>query len=251
MNLAAVVITDGRGELLERMWDSALDNIGGITKAKIMVGADDSGDEGYGAWLERTFPLIEWRHHPERQGLAAAIRTAWANLPLDNLDYILHLEDDLEFPKPIDLGAWMDPFRYEPMLAQVCLQRGPQAPTEIAAGGILRLYEQTHPIECKYVGGRSWTEQTKHQCAGRAGGTGGGVHRVIAPAGRMALPQATVAGCGRRATGCVSAGSGCAASQLATAFRSSGVSVRATCAMQSGAWARRWPLRQAPSCALR
>ena len=166
MNLAVVVVTDGRGDLLTQMLESASTNIDGFHDNVGIVGADDSGDPSYAQWLDEAYPMIVWHHHGERQGLAAAIRTAWEALAWKSLDwgdvdYVLHLEDDLEFPKPIDLGAWMDPFRYEPMLAQVCLQRGPQAPTEIEAGGILRLYEQTHPISKQYLGGRSWTEQTK------------------------------------------------------------------------------------------
>ena len=47
------------------------------------------------------------------------------------------------------------------------------------------------------------------------------------------------------------AGTGCDASHAETAPTSSGARLRATCAMQSGSIARRWPLRQAPSCALR
>jgi C4-dicarboxylate-binding protein DctP len=56
---------------------------------------------------------------------------------------------------------------------------------------------------------------------------------------------------GRLVAGLVLAGSGCAASQLATALMSSSVRCDTTSFMQSGAWARRWPAFQAPSCALR
>ena len=68
---------------------------------------------------------------------------------------------------------------------------------------------------------------------------------------RGALPHSSGIGPGGRVAGWVSAASARDDSQLATALMSSGLRRLAIVAMQSGACARRSPVRQAPSCAFR
>ena len=67
----------------------------------------------------------------------------------------------------------------------------------------------------------------------------------------VAPPQATGSGTLGCGAGWASAGTTWVASQPLTADTSAWFSCSATWAMQSGAWARRWPVRQAPSWLLR
>lgn len=133
--IGLVVITDGRKELFARTFETFNEKILGAWFGQ-MICVDDSGDASYGEWLDDTLGNVV--HHPERSGLAASIRTAWATLDLDTLDYILHLEDDFEFVRPLKLDQWLRPFALEPRLAQVCLQRAPQTMEEIAGGTLPR-----------------------------------------------------------------------------------------------------------------
>ncbi len=149
-----MVITDGRGEMLQQTLATAMEHIEGFSDLPI-VGVNDSGDLEYADWLDGLSRQIAWRHHPSRRGLAAAIRTAWDTL--DEADYVLHLEDDLRFTRLLWLENWITPLEADPYLAQVCLQRGPQEPVEIEAGGILPLYAKTHTV----VERDGWVEQDK------------------------------------------------------------------------------------------
>lgn len=146
-----VVITDGRGKLLYDMLASATKIDGQFDR---WIGVNDSGDPEYARWLDVEFPHIEWSHHPERQGLAAAIRDAWGRV---DADYVLHLEDDVYFPHHLNVYDWVAPFAHNPELAQVCLMRGPQAPHEHDRGGILGCVGQVTYIRC---GASRWVEQS-------------------------------------------------------------------------------------------
>lgn len=130
-----LLITDGRRDLCDRTI-STFDFYCTATPAHTLV-VDDSADASYTVWLTNRLPDALVVAHPERAGLAAAIRTAWANLPVDTT-YVIHLEDDFEFIAPIDLSAWTAPLRADPNIANVVLQRGPNNPREHEHGGILR-----------------------------------------------------------------------------------------------------------------
>jgi hypothetical protein len=153
-----LVITDGRRDLLDRMLAS-FDWYCSATFARTIV-VNDSADSGYARWLEDRIPDAEFIHHRHRAGLAQAIRSGWAAID-STTGAVVHLEDDCVFTRAIDLAEWVHPLTVEPHLAQVCLQRGPDEPSEIEAGGILQLYSRTHPLRAREHAGVRWTEQAK------------------------------------------------------------------------------------------
>ncbi len=137
MNFCALIITDGRKEMLQAMHDSFFFCAGDVEIETRIV--DDSGDDDYTDWLEDTYGFGNVFAHDYRAGLAQAIRTGWDLIP-DNTDYVIHLEDDCVFTHPIDLDAWTAPLRADPDIAQVVLQRGPNNEDEHAHGGILKAW---------------------------------------------------------------------------------------------------------------
>ena len=97
-------------------------------------------------------------------------------------------------------------------------------------------------------------EQRGHPDQGGSDRRPRALHRGAALAGRAAAatpPQASGSGVEGAGGALACAGTGCEASHADTAPMSSMLRRCATCAMQSGGSARRWPLRQAPSWALR
>jgi hypothetical protein len=86
--------------------------------------------------------------------------------------------------------------------------------------------------------------QQHRQQAGQHDAHRRGPHRAFPSS---PLPHSIGTGCGNRSTGLALGGMGRDASQPATAEMSSFDSFDVICAMQSGAAARRWPLRQDPN----
>lgn len=156
VKIAVISITDGRQEMLVDTIESAFARIRfGAHDVIQHVGVNDSGDPDYAAWLDGQPWKIDWTHHPARSGLAAAIRTAWASLD-PTVELVLHLEDDLWFDRQIRFDEWIEPFRHNRWLAQVCLMRGPQAPHE--AAGILSCMGEVTYVR---AGACRWAEQSR------------------------------------------------------------------------------------------
>lgn len=154
--VGCLIITDGRGEYLEKMWAS-LKWDGPDFAATVLV--DDSGDSEYGLWCIDLIKPTVFVHHAHRRGLAGAIASGWYALQQLDVDYVLHLEEDFTFPEAIPLADMLTAFdtTYEGRrgnLAQVALKRQPWSPEEIAAGGFMDL----HPDRYSPVANR-WTVQ--------------------------------------------------------------------------------------------
>jgi hypothetical protein len=147
--MLTVVITDGRGQYLERTMAAAEEMLPEFTPVIV----DDSGDPAYQAWLRATWPRAERVHHLERQGLAAAARTAWRMAVAQAVPFAFLLEDDFVLTEPVDLYAMEQMMRLNPRLAQLVLKRQPGSPEEEAHGGHVAMAPH------KYADRDGWIEQ--------------------------------------------------------------------------------------------
>jgi hypothetical protein len=148
MSVALVVITDGRWQYLNEMFRSAREWLT-YPFAHVRV-VDDSGGSGVGGWPSE-FEVVR---HPLRRGLAAAVQSAWADLPAD-IDYVFHVEEDFVFVEPVDIDGMAMVLKEHGRLAQLVLKRQPWSPEETAAGGII----ESHPDEYRQRDG--WVEHTR------------------------------------------------------------------------------------------
>ena len=134
--IALTVRTDGRRACIERTIPS-LDRLQGPVTHRVIV--DDSGDPKYGAWL-RTNYSDSWTviSHPERWGLGASLRDAWAvGLAFPDVDCILDWEDDFVLTEPVDLARIAKALDDRPTLAELTLKRTPYSVPEHRAGGYM------------------------------------------------------------------------------------------------------------------
>lgn len=115
MNVALVIMGDGRDEYLGQMTKSLLANCEQTWTQSIY--ADD-------------------RDHT--RGMAGNIMWAWEQLEPD-IEYVFHIEEDFTFPGPIPLDEMVEALQKYPTLAQVCLKRQPWSPSEIVAGNMLQM----------------------------------------------------------------------------------------------------------------
>ena len=130
--VSLVVVTDGRGELVEQTIRSADRMLVCDWSHRVIV--DDSGDPAYGVHLTGLFPGWRVVSHDERRGLSGAVRTAWAVIP--EREWLFHLEDDWTFPQRVDVLDMVEVCRREG-LAQVALTRNAVSPAEFVAGGLI------------------------------------------------------------------------------------------------------------------
>lgn len=116
MSTALLVITDGRGGMLERTLASAMEMLPDVFAQRIVV--DDS---------------------EHLLGFAGAVQAGWDRV---ESDYVLHLEDDFTFNRPVPLRRMIGLLERHPELAQVALKRQPWNESERAAGGIVELHPE-------------------------------------------------------------------------------------------------------------
>lgn len=149
MNIALVVVGDGRYGYLERALESLRAHVPSGTFSYWRV-VDDSG----GPWpvaFEGDWDVIR---HPSRRGLAAAVQSAWAGLP-GGIDWVLHWEEDFLLTGPVEFDQMVKTLEANPHLAQLVLKRQPGSPAEAAAGGII----EQHPDD--YVDRAGWVEHQR------------------------------------------------------------------------------------------
>lgn len=128
MNIALMVITDGRWDYLEETIESADRNLCCDFSQHILV--DDSGTDS--GPTVNGFDIVK---NPERRGLAGAIQSGWDALNND-VEWVFHLEDDFVFPATVNVAEMVDIITDEPDIAQVALLRQPWGPDEQACGGV-------------------------------------------------------------------------------------------------------------------
>jgi hypothetical protein len=69
-------------------------------------------------------------------GMAGAAQAAWTWAIAQDVDFLLHVEEDFRFVTPIDVIGMAAVLRRSPYLAQMCLKRQPWSPEERAAGDL-------------------------------------------------------------------------------------------------------------------
>lgn len=140
-----VVISAGRQKYLSRTIDSFRTYVSGSFVRKTIQ--DDSGNPRFNRWLRRVYP--DWDIHttPGKLGYTGAMRSIWDYESQQNGNgspYIFHLEEDFIFDRDVDLDELIAVLEYDETLAQVALLRGPWAPAEIRAGGIIEERPETY-----------------------------------------------------------------------------------------------------------
>lgn len=139
MNIALVVITDGRQHCITETLRSIDENLHGDFASRFII--DDSGDSAYHEWLVKTYgSQYIVIHHAERRGLAAALRTAWTMALAGGVDYIWHAEDDMVYSTSVDVAELADLLEKHEGVAQISLKRQPVNAEEKAAGGFIELH---------------------------------------------------------------------------------------------------------------
>lgn len=85
--------------------------------------------------------IVEVDDSAHQLGFCGAIREGWAKLrELPGWDYVIHVEEDWLFDRPVPLGLMADLLDAQPQLAQVALMRGPVAPAELKAGSLVAMW---------------------------------------------------------------------------------------------------------------
>jgi hypothetical protein len=145
--------THARAELLQRTRDSWIANVSGFGVDHIVV--DDSGDPGYAALLDERSGFNCIVHHESRRGFAGAIKSGWSQV-CDRHEYVMHMEDDFTFNRPVDLDAMVETLEAHPNLVQIALQRQPWNAAESARGTIYQPDFEQHETPHPHIQHRAW-----------------------------------------------------------------------------------------------
>jgi hypothetical protein len=94
--------------------------------------------------------------HEHQLGMAGAVQAAWDWALSTGADFLLHVEEDFLFHRPVPVEDLITILDNNPQLAQVVLKRQPWSPEEHQAGGIPQLYPDRYDDrECH---GIKWLE---------------------------------------------------------------------------------------------
>jgi hypothetical protein len=87
------------------------------------------------------FSLAGWEHvdHPQRQGLAKTVQSAWAAARDREWSHLFHLEEDFVLRAPVDAEQLADVLDDRLPLSQIVLKRQAWSEEERAAGGIVEM----------------------------------------------------------------------------------------------------------------
>jgi len=114
-NVFTTVLTScGRFDLLAQTLSSFLD---WFEPQKIIV-AEDSGDTSASAAFAAEFPVVEMRVNCPKLGQLRSIDKVYGTL---STPYVLHLEDDWEFSRSLDLDRVIAFMRARPDISVVCI----------------------------------------------------------------------------------------------------------------------------------
>lgn len=141
MTVAAIVMTDGRIDCLDRTLTSFEQHIPGPIHHRYLW--DDTGNDDHFNYLRAAYRHLGWlpvRGLAGKEGFGGAIKSAWQWL-LDHTDadHVFHVEDDFLFEKPVDLDTMAKVLDRRPYLAQMALRRQACNEAEIEAGGVVEL----------------------------------------------------------------------------------------------------------------
>jgi glycosyltransferase involved in cell wall biosynthesis len=149
VNVALVVITDGRIEYLRQCAASLAEHAPYDYCARIVV--DDSGDGDHAIEAARLIDASVLVHHPQRRGLAAAVNSAFQQVLASGADYAFHVEEDFIFPGTVPLDDMARLLHDHPVLAQVVLLRQPWSPSEQVHGGYVYEHEADYVQRTEYL----------------------------------------------------------------------------------------------------
>ena len=157
MSFALCVWTDGRRHCISEAIPSLLANVHGPVAYRVIH--DDSGDPDYRAWLQAEFPSFDLIGPTRRTGFSAAYGNAWRYLAQRPERFILGVEDDYTYNRPVDLPAMAELLDRQPYLAQVALRRQAVG-HEVPHGGFMEMYPDWY-VE-RIDGDMSWVETTRN-----------------------------------------------------------------------------------------
>lgn len=157
MNVVLLVMTDGRGDCLDRTLASFDDMVSGPITYRVIH--DDSGDPGYRSWLQSSFPGFTVIGAGHRVGFSAAYGNAWRHLAGREEHFVAAWEDDFTVDRPVDLTDLARLLDDRPHLAQVALRRQAVG-HEIPHGGFMEMYPDWY-VDCA-DGDVSWVETTRN-----------------------------------------------------------------------------------------
>jgi glycosyltransferase involved in cell wall biosynthesis len=154
MNVALVVITDGRPDYLPQALASAEANLPALT-SRIMV--DDSGIPG------DDLPGWTCVRHPERRGIAAAVNSGWLAAVEVGAEWVFHLEDDFTFDAPVALDEMVAVLDAHPYLAQMLLPKQPWFHADGTPGALFLESDMVTPVplDVHEEAGFVWTEHDR------------------------------------------------------------------------------------------
>lgn len=131
MNLALVVVTDGRADYCAETLDAAAQYLPEFDSRWII---NDSGVVDYGYWLQKTYPGYRVVSHTERRGMAGAVRSGFEQLTRSEATHAMWLEEDMVLLRepPIRQAVAVLEKCFE--LAQVTFKRKPWWGREVDLG---------------------------------------------------------------------------------------------------------------------
>ncbi len=98
--------------------------------------------------------------HEHQLGLAGAVQAAWGWALDQNVDYLLHVEEDFTLDTPVRLDDLVYILERAPHLAQVVLKRQAWSAEERAAGGIIEMNPSDY-IDCHSMRSTAWCEHMR------------------------------------------------------------------------------------------
>ena len=157
--ITALVMTDGRYDVIEKTIDSFYSNVSGTD---INIIHDDSGDSAYLKWLRSTYGDFVICSTGRRSGFDGAMRSAWSfllNVNNFDRDFVFHLEDDFTFNKAVDLNDVVNVLNGDDDLQQMAFVRQAWNEQEVRAGGLINVARNDYHL--KTSGDFTWLEHRK------------------------------------------------------------------------------------------
>lgn len=165
MNVALIVFTDGRAECLERTLESFHLNVQDQDLITYRLIVNDQPDPTYARWIDQRWVFDQQLTTRRRRGYAGAIHEAWHEIRRQvdyfrEIDYVLHLEDDFIFQRPVPLADMIEVLANNPHLVQMALKRQPWNDTEVAAGDLIYVSPEDY-VDCFDSKGHWWLEHRR------------------------------------------------------------------------------------------
>lgn len=153
MTFGLVVLTCGRGELLEGTMAALARHLPPFAVTLI---CDDSGDPSYVRWMRERWPGARYDAH-RHLGHGPAMSRAWQSASELPADWLLWMEEDMVLQQDPGLPAVASVLASEPGLLQMVFKRQAHFPTEIEAGGMLDRFGRAAFTD-RVTNGLAWME---------------------------------------------------------------------------------------------